>query len=158
GGHEHVLDGDPDRLGGNRRHPARVREPLLARTGIRVAAVRHDGARLAALQVLAADEDRRRLHAGGGEHRGRARGPVGDDERHVTPRALDARRHPGRPEPPRRGHRVWDLSQCGYLVHGSKGSFTPEARRTRRKALSEPAKATLLFISVYSSVLSVPPG
>ena len=100
GGHQHLLAGTADGLGGGGAHPLRVLLPL-GGAGVGVSAVGDDGPDLAVGQVGLCHVDGGRLHHVFGEHGRRPAGHVGDNEGHVLlPRGmgLDPHMEPRRPK------------------------------------------------------------
>ena len=100
---EHLLGSQPEEVRRPFRSGARVREALLARRSVRVPGVDDDGARLRALEVLLADDDRRRLDAVRREHRRADALAVAGDEREVGAELADPRGDAGGPEALRGG-------------------------------------------------------
>ena len=90
---EHLLGSRPSFAAAARRGRARVVQAALAGGRVRDAGVGDDRLRLRQLEVLARDDDRRRLHAVGREHPGAGRGDERAHEREVEAVLADAAVH-----------------------------------------------------------------
>ena len=90
---EHLRRLEAELRGGGRRGRARVVEAALAGGRVRDAGVGDDRLRLRLLEMLARDDDGRRLHAVRGEHPGAGRGHERAHEREIDAVLADAAVH-----------------------------------------------------------------
>ena len=98
-------------------------------------------------QMLARDEDRRRLRAVGREHGGRGRRPIGDDQREVERAGLrlDAGTDARGAEPSGRGDAAGDRFRASELSARSCVSRRRSARRDRPMSANDSSGRTIAY-------------
>ncbi len=126
---EHLLRRDAEHPAGLGRGRARVGDALHARRRVGDAGVDDDRLRLRQLEMLARDDDRRRLHAVRGEHAGARGGLERADEREVAAAVLaDAAVDAARRRSPLAAVTLMTQTELRCELGGRAVSSSPRAR------------------------------